>query len=379
MSTPTLKDGTRCDLLVIGAGVSGLTTAIVAAKQGLKVIVVEKAPVFGGTAAFSGGVLWIPGNHVARSAGIRDTREEALAYIRNETGENFDPEAIDAFLDAAPEMAEFFERETEVKFVATQYPDYHPDQIGAAQVGRSILAKPYDIRALGDDMKRLRPPLKTITFIGMMFNSSSPDIKHFFNATKSLTSFVYVAKRLAKHLKELAVYHRGVNVTSGNALMARLAKTTLDLGIPIHTGCPVSRLMETSQRITGAVVRTQAAKSACSRTGRWCWPPAASRTMRRGSSRSTRTSIAAAATCRPRRPKTPATAFGSPNSAAPPCAWTTRTPRPGSPCPTFRSARVDTGSSLTSSTATSRASSASSRPAGASPTSPTRTTTWGRP
>jgi succinate dehydrogenase/fumarate reductase flavoprotein subunit len=255
MSTPTLHDGMHCDLLVIGAGVSGLTTAVVAARQGLKVVVVEKAPVFGGTAAFSGGVLWIPGNHVARAAGIRDTREDALAYIRNETGASFDPDVINTFLDAGPEMAEFFERETEVKFAATQYPDYHPDQIGAAQVGRSILAKPYDIRALGADMKRLRPPLKTITFIGMMFNSSSPDIRHFFNATKSLTSFVYVAKRLAKHLKELALYRRGINVTSGNALMARLAKSALDLGIPIYTECPVSRLIEDAGRITGAIVR----------------------------------------------------------------------------------------------------------------------------
>ena len=39
-------------------------------------------------------------------------------------------------------------------------------------------------------MARLRPPLKTITFIGMMFNSSNADLKHFFNATKSLVSAV---------------------------------------------------------------------------------------------------------------------------------------------------------------------------------------------
>lgn len=257
MNTQPLQDNTRCDVLVVGAGVSGLTTAIVAAKHGLNVVVVEKAPVFGGTAAYSGGVLWIPGNHVARAAGIRDTREAALEYIRHETQANFNPEVIDAFLEKAPEMAEYFERETEVKFIPTLYPDYHPDQAGAAQQGRSILAKPYDIRALGPDMKRLRPPLKTITFIGMMFNSSSPDIKHFFNVTKSLGSFLYVTRRLSKHLKELVLYRRGINVTSGNALMARLAKTALDLGIPIHTECPVSRLIEDGGRITGAVVRSQ--------------------------------------------------------------------------------------------------------------------------
>ena len=51
---------------------------------------------------------------------------------------------------------------------------------------------------------RLRPPLATITFIGMMFNSSNTDLKHFFRATKSLSSALYVAKRLAVHLQELA-------------------------------------------------------------------------------------------------------------------------------------------------------------------------------
>ena len=51
-----------CDVLVIGSGAGGLAAAIAARKQGLDVLVVEKEPVFGGTTAFSGGVLWIPGN-----------------------------------------------------------------------------------------------------------------------------------------------------------------------------------------------------------------------------------------------------------------------------------------------------------------------------
>ena len=47
----------QCDVLVVGAGAGGLSTAITAKKNGLDVIVVEKEPVFGGTTAFSGGVL----------------------------------------------------------------------------------------------------------------------------------------------------------------------------------------------------------------------------------------------------------------------------------------------------------------------------------
>jgi succinate dehydrogenase/fumarate reductase flavoprotein subunit len=113
---------------------------------------------------------------------------------------------------------------------------------------------PFDARELGKDIARLRPPLRTITFIGMMFNSSSADLKHFFNATKSPASAWYVIRRLASHLKELALYRRGVQVTSGNALAARLAKSALDLGIPIHTRMAARELVTAKGRVTGAVV-----------------------------------------------------------------------------------------------------------------------------
>ena len=49
-----------CDVLVIGTGASGMSAAVTAASQGLKVLVVEKEPRFGGTTARSGGWLWIP-------------------------------------------------------------------------------------------------------------------------------------------------------------------------------------------------------------------------------------------------------------------------------------------------------------------------------
>ncbi|KEA62690.1 Succinate dehydrogenase/fumarate reductase, flavoprotein subunit [Marinobacterium lacunae] len=244
----------NCDLLVVGSGAGGLSTAITAKKKGLDVVVIEKAPVFGGTTAFSGGVLWIPGNHHGRKQNPADTRDAAVEYIRNETGDFFDAEAVGAFLKKGPEMVDFFEAETSVKFVPTLYPDYHPTLGGGVDIGRSILAAPFDIRALGKDMGRMRPPLKTITFIGMMFNSSNADLKHFFNATKSLTSFAYVCKRLAVHMKELLLYRRAVNVTSGNALASRLAKSALDLNIPIHTSAPAKELIQESGRVVG--VRT---------------------------------------------------------------------------------------------------------------------------
>ncbi|EDZ99620.1 fumarate reductase/succinate dehydrogenase flavoprotein domain protein [Burkholderia sp. H160] len=254
MTNATRSAALTCDVLVIGSGAGGLSTAITARKHGLDVVVIEKEAFFGGTTAFSGGVLWIPGNRHAKSNGVSDTREAALTYMRNEAGAFFDAAAVDAFLDTGPEMLDFFERETTVKFVPTLYPDYHPDVVGGVDIGRSVVAAPFDARALGKDITRLRAPLKTITFIGMMFNSSNADLKHFFNATRSLTSALYVAKRLASHLKDLALYRRGVQITSGNALAARLAKSALDLGIPIHTNAAARELTVTNGSVSGALV-----------------------------------------------------------------------------------------------------------------------------
>lgn len=247
-----------CDVLVIGSGAGGLSTAVTARKHGLDVVVVEKEEHFGGTTAFSGGVLWIPGNPHAAAQAITDTREAARLYLKTETGNFYREDAIECFLDNGPRMLDFFERETEVKFVASAYPDYHPDLPGGVDIGRSVVAAPYDARGLGPEMNRLKPPLATITFIGMMFNSSNNELKHFFNATRSLTSAVYVAKRLANHLKDLLLYRRGVQVTSGNALAARLAKSAFDCGIAIRTGTAAEKLIVEDGTVTGAVVKDAA-------------------------------------------------------------------------------------------------------------------------
>lgn len=242
------------DVVVIGSGAGGLASAITARKHGLSVVVIEKEPVFGGTTAFSGGVLWIPQNRHGRAGNPTDTREAARRYLAAETGNRFEPAAVDAFLEAGPRMLDWFERETAVRFLPTLYPDYHPTREGGVDVGRSVLAAPFDASALGPDLARLRPPLATITFMGMMFNSSNADIKHFFNATRSPTSFAYVLKRLAAHAREVARYGRGVQVTSGNALVARLARSCLDLGIPILTQTPARRLVKHGDRVTGVEV-----------------------------------------------------------------------------------------------------------------------------
>jgi 3-oxosteroid 1-dehydrogenase len=58
-----------------------MTAALTAAKRGLSVLVVEKAPTFGGSAARSGAGIWLPNNSVILGAGVPDTPQKAATYL----------------------------------------------------------------------------------------------------------------------------------------------------------------------------------------------------------------------------------------------------------------------------------------------------------
>ena len=58
------------DVIVIGAGAGGMTSAAVAAAEGLRVLVIEKTAFVGGTTAWSGGMVWIPANAKMKEAGL---------------------------------------------------------------------------------------------------------------------------------------------------------------------------------------------------------------------------------------------------------------------------------------------------------------------
>lgn len=234
------------DVIVVGSGAGGLASATTAAALGMSVIVLEKASLFGGTTALSGGVLWIPGSGKFPD-GEDPSGADAQEYLRDQAANFYDEKRVTAFLAAGPRMVRFMEERTSaVRFIpAHGFSDYHPDVPGGVVTGRSIAPQPYDGSALGQEVKRLRPPLAEITLMGMMLNASQ-DVKHFFNATKSLDSFIHVTKLIAKYGFDLMRFRRAMRLTNGNALIARLARSLFDLGAEIRTDC------ETTELLTGA-------------------------------------------------------------------------------------------------------------------------------
>jgi 3-oxosteroid 1-dehydrogenase len=73
--------GKSADVIVVGSGAAGLSAAIAATLKGSTVIIVEKAPVVGGTTAKSDGAYWIPNNHFMRAKGVSDPKAQAIGYM----------------------------------------------------------------------------------------------------------------------------------------------------------------------------------------------------------------------------------------------------------------------------------------------------------
>ena len=71
------------DVVVVGSGAAGLSSALAARSAGARVLVIEKAEVLGGTTAMSGGCIWAPGHHYIAQQGVTDNRESVLQYIRS--------------------------------------------------------------------------------------------------------------------------------------------------------------------------------------------------------------------------------------------------------------------------------------------------------
>lgn len=245
---------TTVDVLIVGSGAGGMSAAIAAASGGLSVLVVEKEARIGGSTARSGGWLWVPGNHLARRAGVEDDVARARQYLQSLAGSHFEAQRVDTFLEHAPRMLEFFERESCVRFVfGAGYPDYEAARPGGATQGRSIFTEPYDGRELGNELANLAMPMRESLFLGIAFNTG-PELRHFFNATRSLTSAWFVAKRLAKQLVDVLAHGRGTRLVSGNALAARLLRSAIDRGVQIWRNAPATALVVEGGRVCGALV-----------------------------------------------------------------------------------------------------------------------------
>jgi 3-oxosteroid 1-dehydrogenase len=237
------------DVVVVGSGGAGMTAALAAAHQGLSAVVLEKTGLFGGSTARSGGGIWAPGNEVLRQAGVRDSAEQARAYLAHVAG-GVPAERQHALLEHGPAMLAFVRAVTPVDFAwVPGYSDYYPEAPGGLAQGRSVEPVPLDGRVLGTELGHLNPPYLpspdgvTVTQADYRWLSLGP--RH----PRAILASAKIFGRLAR--TRVLRHHM---LSMGQALAAGLRAGLMAKDVPVWLDAPMTGLRVEDGRVAGVDV-----------------------------------------------------------------------------------------------------------------------------
>jgi 3-oxosteroid 1-dehydrogenase len=212
------------------------------------VVVIEKTDRFGGSTARSGGGLWLPGNEVLRKAGVRDTPEQARAYLAYVAGDG-DRARQRALLEHGPAMLAFVRASTPVDFAwVPGYADYYPEAPGGLAQGRSIGPVPLDGRVLGPELAhstRPMPQRRTASRSPSPTTAVSLGPRH-------PRAMLATAKALGRMARTRLL--RQPMLSLGQALAAGLRAGLMAREVPVWLGTPMTGLQLTDGRVTGVEV-----------------------------------------------------------------------------------------------------------------------------
>jgi len=241
------------DVVVVGSGAGGMLAALRAHDKGLRVLMIEKAAVYGGTSAISGGGIWIPNNSYAKRLGMSDSAEQAADYLEASVGSLVSQDRKAAYLATASEMADYLERETRVCYaVAAQYPDYYPSLQGAMAGGRTLDPELFDASVLGDELKRLRPPSPTTLLMGKIAWTARQAHRAMSKSFgwQLMIAWAMFKYRLDKNWRKRTGLKRDRYAALGSALIAGLRRSMMDRDIPLWLNCPLVAIHESGGRLS---------------------------------------------------------------------------------------------------------------------------------
>ena len=244
---------TTVDVLVLGSGAAGLAGALHAALLGQSVLIIEKSPVWGGSAAMSAGVLWVPNHAKMAEVSIADSDDDAMTYLRTITAARIDEERLRAFLDGSRRMVALFERETPVQFAPVkEYPDYNTDVAGAKAGGRVLEPLPCDGAALGDDFATLHNCYPgELIFDRFMMRVDEARSLLLPGIAPKLGMLMGMMRYICRARARRVFNGRDPYLTMGQALTARLMMALRERGVPLRLESPAQSLLIEDRRVVG--------------------------------------------------------------------------------------------------------------------------------
>ncbi len=260
----------EADVVVLGSGAAALVAALAAHDNNAgDVVILEKSGMVGGTSAMSGGMLWIPLNHLALEAGVKDSVEEVVTYLDHLAPGQLEDDSLSGFLEGGPAMIKFLTEKTPFNMKPfLNFPDYQPDAPGAMKFGgRSLDNVVFPFEELGSAATRVNPP-KT----GIPKRTSRNEDFH---------GGISADEREERERRD----SRG----QGQALIGSLFKGILDRHIPVHYETRARNLCREGDRVVGVVaeqenrtVKIRARKGVIIATGGFEWNAKLVNTFLRG-------------------------------------------------------------------------------------------------
>jgi 3-oxosteroid 1-dehydrogenase len=224
------------DVVIVGSGIAGVSAALAAHEMGMRPALMEKSDLLGGGTTYSYGLIWAPRSHLARAAGVSDSRDNVVRYMRfMGAGYEVDDRML-AYIDRGPEAMEFYTRCGIRLHLSNTVKDMYFGKLpSASSGGRSLEHDLISGLELGEWQKRvLVPPVTPHTVLveemiawGGIHNEAAWD-------------HAVIAEREKKDIRGL-----GYGLISG--FVAELVRR----GVPICTDAAVDRLALDAGRVTG--------------------------------------------------------------------------------------------------------------------------------
>jgi 3-oxosteroid 1-dehydrogenase len=228
------------DFINLGAGIGGTTAAITAHEAGLSTVILEKSDQLGGVAAYSGGQLWVPGNHLAAQESIDDNWEDAVDYIDWLSEGTADRDMLRIFCKTSRDALRFLGERADVRWLSLALPDNRwPDAPGAIEAGRFIELHPFDGNSLDP---RWKPYVR--------FSPTSWFTNH--ELYFEFGSHPHRPKWDWERAKQRETTDMRLQ---GSALAGYLVQAVIKRDIPMHTNVEIEELVRDNGSVAGVVAK----------------------------------------------------------------------------------------------------------------------------